>query len=47
MATKTYVHSGSKGRETTWEWEETPEFLAALAQYRAVVAANKAAATEA
>ena len=31
MATRTYIKTDSKGREETWEWEETPEATAAIA----------------
>ncbi len=34
MATKTFKKIDKKGREETWEWEETPELLAALEQLR-------------
>ena len=34
MATKTLKKIDKKGREATWEWEETPELLAALEQLR-------------
>ena len=34
MATKTFEKIDKKGREETWEWEETPELLAALEQLR-------------
>ena len=34
MATKTFKKIEKKGREETWEWEETPELLAALEQLR-------------
>ena len=30
MTTKTFTKKDKKGREETWEWEETPELLAAL-----------------
>ena len=30
MTVKTYKKIDKKGREETWEWEETPELLAAL-----------------
>tara|TARA_R100000008_G_C3430119_1_gene89219 strand:+ start:263 stop:433 length:171 start_codon:yes stop_codon:yes gene_type:complete len=30
MSKKTFVQTDKKGRTTTWEWEETPELLAAL-----------------
>lgn len=39
--TKQFKKVDSKGRETLWEWEETPEVTAALAEYWRVVAANK------
>ena len=32
MAKKTLTKKDKKGREETWEWEETPELLAALEQ---------------
>ncbi len=32
MATRTYIKS-KKGHEEVWEWEETPEVLAALKVY--------------
>ena len=32
MTTKTFKKIDKKGREETWEWEETPELLAALEQ---------------
>ena len=34
MTTKTFTKKDKKGREETWEWEETPELLAALEQLR-------------
>ena len=37
---KTFLKTDKKGREDLWEWEETPELIAALAVYRATVAAN-------
>ncbi len=30
MTTKTFTKTDKKGREETWEWEETPELIAAL-----------------
>jgi len=30
MTLKTYKKIDKKGREETWEWEETPELLTAL-----------------
>jgi len=30
MTVKTYKKIDKKGREETWEWEETPELLTAL-----------------
>ena len=30
MTTKTFTKKDKKGREETWEWEETPELLEAL-----------------
>jgi hypothetical protein len=32
MVKKTFTKKDKKGREETWEWEETPEVLAALEQ---------------
>ena len=32
MTTKTFKKIDKKGREETWEWEDTPELLAALEQ---------------
>ena len=32
MVKKTFTKKDKKGREETWEWEETPELLAALEQ---------------
>ncbi len=32
MTTRTFKKIDKKGREETWEWEETPELLAALEQ---------------
>ena len=32
MTTKTFTKKDKKGREETWEWEETPELLAAIEQ---------------
>ena len=32
MATKQYKKIDKKGHEEIWEWEETPELLAALEQ---------------
>ena len=34
MTKKTLKRTDKKGREETWEWEETPELLAALEQLR-------------
>jgi hypothetical protein len=34
MTKKTFTKTDKKGREETWEWEETPELLAALEQLR-------------
>ena len=34
MTTRTFKKIDKKGREETWEWEETPELLAALEQLR-------------
>ena len=33
MTLKTVVKTDKKGRTEEWSWEETPEFLEALAQY--------------
>ena len=41
MTTKTWVKTDKKGRMEEWSWEETPQVLAALANYRSVVADNK------
>ena len=41
MATRTYIKS-KKGHEETWEWNETPEVLAALKAYWDTVKANQA-----
>ena len=32
MTLKTFTKIDKKGREETWEWEETPELLVALEQ---------------
>ena len=32
MTIRTFTKKDKKGREETWEWEETPELLAALEQ---------------
>ena len=32
MTTKSFTKKDKKGREETWEWEETPELLVALEQ---------------
>ena len=32
MTLKSFTKKDKKGREETWEWEETPELLAALEQ---------------
>ena len=34
MTKKQFKTTDKKGRESTWEWEETPELLAALEQLR-------------
>ena len=41
MATRKFTKTDSKGREETWEWEETPEVVAAVKQLHATIAANK------
>jgi ligand-binding SRPBCC domain-containing protein len=38
---KEFKKADSKGRESLWEWEETPEVTAALAKYWQTVAENK------
>ncbi len=38
---KEFKKVDSKGRESLWEWEETPEVTAALAKYWQTVAENK------
>ena len=35
MTKKEFKTSDKKGRESTWEWEETPEVVAALEKLRA------------
>ena len=32
MTTKTFTKKDKKGREETWEWEETPELVKAIEQ---------------
>ena len=32
MTLRSFTKKDKKGREETWEWEETPELLAALEQ---------------
>ena len=32
MTLRTFAKTDKKGREETWEWEETPELLAAIEQ---------------
>mgnify|MGYP001429008032 CR=1 FL=1 len=34
MTKKSLKRTDKKGREETWEWEETPELLVALEQLR-------------
>ena len=41
---KEFKKVDSKGRESLWEWEETPEVTAALAKYWQTVAENKRSA---
>ena len=36
MTKKTFTKTDKKGREETWEWEETPEVVAALKKLHAV-----------
>ena len=38
MATRTYKKIDSKGREETWEWEETPETKEALRKLHKTIA---------
>ena len=38
MTTKTLIKTDKKGREEEWSWEETPEFLSAIAAWKAAVA---------
>ena len=38
MATRTYKKIDSKGREETWEWEETPEAKEALRKLHKTIA---------
>ena len=38
---KTFLKTDSKGREETWEWEETPEVVAAVKQLHATITQNK------
>ena len=35
MTTKSFESTDKKGRQSTWEWEETPELIAALKQLHA------------
>ena len=35
MSKKEFKTTDKKGRESTWEWEETPEVVAALEKLRA------------
>ncbi len=35
MTKKSFTKIDKKGREETWEWEETPEVVAALEKLRA------------
>ena len=34
MVKKTFERKDKKGREESWEWEQTPEVIAALEQLR-------------
>tara|TARA_B100000287_G_scaffold353874_1_gene343816 strand:+ start:235 stop:387 length:153 start_codon:yes stop_codon:yes gene_type:complete len=36
MSTKQFIKKDKKGREETWEWDETPEVKAALDKLHAV-----------
>ena len=35
MTTKSFESTDKKGRQSSWEWEETPEVIAALEKLRA------------
>ena len=41
MTKKDFNKKDKKGREETWEWEETPEVVAAVKQLHATIALNK------
>ena len=41
MTKKEFKKTDSKGREETWEWEETPAVVAAVKQLHATIALNK------
>ena len=44
MTLKSFTKKDKKGREETWEWEETPELLAAIEQLQKSTAAVEALA---
>ena len=37
MSSNKYTKTGKKGRSEEWSWEETPETLKALEEYRKLV----------
>ena len=41
MTKKEFRKTDKKGRQEIWEWEETPEVVAAVKQLHATIAANK------
>ncbi len=40
MTKKSLTKTDSKGREETWEWEETPEVIAALKKLHETIRRN-------
>lgn len=40
MTKKSLTKTDSKGREETWEWEETPEVTAAVARLHETIRRN-------
>ena len=40
MTKKSLAKTDSKGREETWEWEETPEVIAALKKLHETIRRN-------
>jgi len=40
MTKKSLTKTDSKGREETWEWEETPELIAALKKLHETIRRN-------